>query len=102
MPLHAYKVQIRIYSKFHYLINPTRDPINISQTVHFFTSYYLQCVKSLRIYAAHDTQILYFTAKIQCKVYNSMPLHTYKVQKHTAITSKTYHFDIYPNLQEIL
>src|SRR6218665_3224230 len=52
-----------LYSKFRYLIKSTRDPINISQTVHFFTSSYLECVKSLRLYTAHTTQTSYFIPK---------------------------------------
>src|SRR6218665_2478004 len=56
----VYNASSYLYSKFRYLIKSTRDPINISQTVHFFTSYYLYGVKKLRIYAAHTTQTLSF------------------------------------------
>src|SRR6218665_2382023 len=37
----SFHASSHLYSKFRYLIKSTRDPINISQTVHFFTSSYL-------------------------------------------------------------
>ena len=68
-----------------------------TQTVHLFNSSYLWYVKSPRIYAAHSIQTSYFTPNTLCKVHNLMSLHTYKVQSHNASTSKTWHFDTYPN-----
>src|SRR6218665_1165497 len=59
-------------------------------------------MKSPRIYAAHSIQTSYFTPNTLCRAYNLMSLHTYKVQNHNASTSKTCHFDTYPNLREIL
>jgi len=54
-------------------------------------------VKSPRIYAAHSIQTSYFTPNTLCRAHNLMSLHTYKVQNHNASTSKTCHFDTYPN-----
>src|SRR6218665_3523504 len=51
----------------------------------------------LVIYAPHSTQTSYFTPNTLCKAHNLMSLHTYKVQNHNASTSKTCHFDTYPN-----
>ena len=52
-------------------------------------------MKSPRIYAAHSTQTSYFTPNTLCKAHNLMSLP--KVQNHNASTSKTWHFDTYPN-----
>src|SRR6218665_1444094 len=54
-------------------------------------------MKSPRIYAAHSIQTSYFTPNTLCRAHNLMSLHTYKVQNHNASTSKTSHFDTYPN-----
>src|SRR6218665_3541408 len=79
-----------------YLLAYKLDQINL-QTLHLFNSSYLLYVKSPRIYAAHSTQTSYFTPNTLCKAHNLMSLHTYKVQNHNASTSKTWHFDTYPN-----
>src|SRR6218665_3569289 len=52
-------------------------------------------MKSPRIYAAHSTQTSYFTPNTLCKAHNLMSLP--KVQNRNASTSKTCHFDTYPN-----
>src|SRR6218665_1877746 len=54
-------------------------------------------MKSPRIYAAHSNQTSYFTPSTLCRAHNLMSLHTYKDQNHNASTSKTRHFDTYPN-----
>src|SRR6218665_1412053 len=79
-----------------YLLAYMLDQINL-QTLHLFNSSYLRYVKSPRIYAAHSTQTSYFTPNTLCKAHNLMSLHTYKVQNHNVSTSKTWHFDTYPN-----
>src|SRR6218665_1174660 len=51
----------------------------------------------LVIYAAHSIQTSYFTPNTLCRAHNLMSHHTYKDQNHNAATSKTCHFDTYPN-----
>src|SRR6218665_336403 len=79
-----------------YLLAYMLDQINL-QIFHLFNSSYLCYVKSPRIYAAHSTQASYFTPNTLCKAHNLMSLHTYKAQNRNASTSKTCHFDTYPN-----
>ena len=79
---------------FTYLLAYMLDQINL-QTLHLFNSSYLWYVKSPRIYTAHSIQTSYFTPNALCRAHNLMSLP--KVQNHIASTSKTCHFDTYPN-----
>src|SRR6218665_1302256 len=42
-------------------------------------------------------QTSYFTPNTLCRAHNLMSLHTSKDQNHNVSTSKTSHFDTYPN-----
>src|SRR6218665_2367877 len=54
-------------------------------------------MKSPHIYAEHSIQTSYLTPNTLCRAHNFMSLHTNKVENHNASTSKTSHFDTYPN-----
>src|SRR6218665_3709237 len=68
--------------------------LNSSQTpwAHLFVLIICEITTHIR-----SIQTSYFTPNTLCRAHNLMSLHTYKVQNHNASTSKTCHFDTYPN-----
>src|SRR6218665_2632618 len=70
--------------------------LNSSQTpwAHLFVL--IICEITTHIRSTQHSNLI-FTPNTLCRAHNLMSLHTYKVQNHNASTSKTCHFDTYPN-----